>query len=93
NINGLGKQMHVLEGNIDKLDRRMDGFDGKMGTFNSRMDVFERHLKGITEELAGQAEFRTEVRNTFIKIDGTFQFIMKKEIETEKEVHLLKRNM
>lgn len=50
----------------------------------------EKKLDAVYSQTADLTEFRTETRQNFNTISDNIRFLLQKEIETEKEIFLLK---
>lgn len=55
-----------------------------------RQEKFEQKLDAVYNQTAELTEFRTETRQNFQDIRDNIRFLMHKEMETEKEIFLLK---
>ncbi|WP_427340759.1 hypothetical protein [Caloranaerobacter sp. DY30410] len=56
-----------------------------------RLDSIENKLDAINEQTADLTEFRTETKQELKDIKDTLKFIIHKEAENERDIHVLKQ--
>lgn len=58
-----------------------------------RLDSIENKLDAINEQTADLTEFRTETKQELKDIKDTLKFIIHKEAENERDIHVLKQSI
>lgn len=79
----------VLE-KFSHLDRRFDSVDSRLESLEKGQASMDKKLDAVFEQTADLTEFKTETKESLSNIKDTLRFVMYREIETEKEIFMLK---
>ncbi len=86
----LNNRVGNLEKNQDQLAKNQEEFAKKQEEFAEGQARLEKKLDAVYDQTADLTEFRTETRQNLNTISDNIRFLLHKEMETEKEIFLLK---
>ncbi|WP_010250039.1 hypothetical protein [Acetivibrio cellulolyticus] len=86
----LNNKVSDLEKNQELLVKNQEQFAKNQEQFAEGQARIEKKLDAVYDQTAELTEFRTETRQNLNAISDNIRFLLHKEMETEKEIFLLK---
>lgn len=86
----LLERVGFMEQLLNQILLEIKEIKNKVGGLEEGQVRIEKKLDAVYSQTADLTEFRTETRQNFNTISDNIRFLLHKEVETEKEIFLLK---
>lgn len=89
-LNEVKVRLDSVESGLDEVKAELSEVKVRLDSVESGLDEVKVKLDAVYDQTAFLTEFKTETEQQFVDIKETLDFVLHKEVLTEKEVYSMK---